>query len=188
MLRVERPDMTPAGYMAKRVQKRPGWLKAAHIAEIYSLSGGISKEFADYVDYWKHNGFWLFDSPEIIKNLARENSIELDGTSLFYYEVHEKEFDGALWQPYSPEPSFATNVASPLRNQLEGFDIVTFYAKNTPEHSPLSCNSMAEELHTNAHCLFESFEEAETNISKGVFKNAEPGPYRIFSVYSVDWS
>ena len=50
--------------------------------------------FDDYVDYWKHNGFWLFDSPEIIHNLAQENSINLAGTMLFYYEVYEKEFDG----------------------------------------------------------------------------------------------
>ncbi|HEX9201861.1 MAG TPA: hypothetical protein VF865_20055 [Acidobacteriaceae bacterium] len=31
-----------------------------------------------------------------------------------------------------------------------------------------------------AHCLFATFEEAET-------KNSEPGPYRIFAVYSVGW-
>jgi len=180
--------MVPAGYMAKRVQTRPGWLKAPHISEIYSVSGCISEDFSDYVEYWRHNGFWLFDSPEIKKDLARENSIELNATSLFYYEVHEKEFDGTQWQPYSPEFSLATNVVSPLKKQLEGFDVVTFYAKSTPECSPLSCNSMAEKLPTNAHCLFETFDEAETNLSRGTFKNAEPGPYRIFSVYSVDWS
>src|SRR5579864_8150564 len=163
-LGVERSDMTPAGYMAKRVHKRPDWLKAPNIAEIYSVSGCISEDFADYVDYWKHNGFWFFDSPEIIKNVATENSIQLEGTSLFYYEVHEKEFDGAVWQPYAPEPSFPTNVLAPVRKRLEGFDVVTFYARSLPECSPLSCNSMAEELPTNAHCLFESFEEAETNI------------------------
>ncbi len=180
--------MVAAGYMAKRMQRRPEWLKVPHIAEIYSVSGCISEDFADYVDYWKHNGFWIFDSPEIIKNLASENSIELEGTSLFYYEVHEKEFDGTAWQPYSPESSFSTKVVLPSKKQLEGFDVVTFFAKNLPEHSPLSCNSMAEELSTNAHCLFESFDEAETNLNKGAFNNSEPGPYRIFSVYSVEWS
>jgi hypothetical protein len=118
--------------------------------------------------------------------VAKENSIELDQTSLFYYEVCEKEFDGANWRTFGPE-SFPTDVTPPSRKQLEGFDVVTFYAKNAPECSPLSCNSMAEELPTNSHCLFDSFEEAERNLSNGVFKDAEPGPYRIFAVYSVEW-
>jgi hypothetical protein len=179
--------MIPAGYMAKRVCKRPDWLKAPHVAEIYSVSGCVSEEFADYIEYWKHNGFWLFDSPEIIKSLARENSIQLEGTALFYFEAYEMEFDGLAWQTWSPEPSFPTAVVQPSRKNLEGFDVVTFLARNAPEHSPLSCNSMAEELHTNAHCLFESFDVAKKHLDNGSFKNAEPGPYRIFSVYSVEW-
>jgi hypothetical protein len=30
--------MIPAGYMAKRVSRRPDWAKAAQVADIYSLS------------------------------------------------------------------------------------------------------------------------------------------------------
>jgi hypothetical protein len=179
--------MTPAGYMAKRVYKRPDWLKASLVAEIYSVSGCISENFADYVPYWKHNGYWLFDCPEVIKSVAIEDSTQLDGTSLFYYEAHELEFDGERWDPWVPEASVPTNVVAPSSKRLEGFDVVTFWAKSSPECSPLSCNSMAEEIQTNAHCLFESFNQAEAGLNNGVFKDAEPGPYRIFSVYSVDW-
>jgi hypothetical protein len=179
--------MIPAGYMAKRVSRRPGWFKAAHVADIYSLSGCVSANFADYLPYWKHNGYWLFDSPEIIRAVAREHPVQLGGTSLFYYEVHEKEFDGTRWAPFGPEPSFVTNVVPPSRKRLEGFDVVTFYARSSPECSPLSCNSLAEVLRTNAHCLFASFGEAEANLASGAFNNSEPGPYRIFAVYSVDW-
>ena len=75
----------------------------------------------------------------------------------------------------------------PAKRHLEGFDVVSFYARNAPEHSPLSCNSIAEELPTNSHCLFESFDAAVANLNRGVFKTAEPGPYRIFSVYSIEW-
>jgi len=129
----------------------------------------------------------LFDSPEIIRNVARENSIDPGGASLFYYEAYEMEFDGKSWHAYVPEPSFPTNIAPPSKKQLEGFDVVTFYARNAPECSPLSCNSLAKELRTNAHCLFASFEEAETNLKSGAFSKCEQDPYRIFSVYSVDW-
>jgi hypothetical protein len=179
--------MIPVGYMAKRVSKRPDWLQVSNVIDIYSVSGCISEDFADYVDYWKHNGYWLFDSPEVIRSLAREHAVGLEGTSLFYYEAYEKEFDGQNWRAYLPEPSFPTNVTPPSKRQPEGFDVVTFYARNHPECSPLSCNSLAETLHTNAHCLFASLDEAKANINNGAFSRGEPGPYRIFSVYSLDW-
>lgn len=189
--------MTPVGYMAKRVYKKDDWLKACkkkvfletapQIVDVYSVSNCISHDFADYIRFWKHNGYWFFDSPEVIKGFAHENSIHLEGTSLFYYEAHEMEFDGERWGPWSPEPSFPTNVVRPLSKQHEGFDVVSFNVKTSPECSPLSCNSIAEEVCTNAHCLFASFDEAEKSLNNGVFTDAEPGPYRIFSVYSVDW-
>jgi hypothetical protein len=179
--------MVPAGYMAKRVSRRPDWLKAPNVLDIYSVSSCHSENFADYVEFWKHNGFWLFDSPDIIKTVATENSIAIEGTKLFYYEIYEEEFDGAGWRQFAPEPSFSMNVMRPAKKQLEGFDVVSFYAKALPECSPLSCNSMANELPTNKYCLFESFAKAESALNSGAFKDAEPGPYRIFGVYSVDW-
>ena len=62
--------MVPAGYMAKRVHKKADWLEAAGVTDIYSMSGCISPDFADYIDYWKHNGFWLFNSTELIREIA----------------------------------------------------------------------------------------------------------------------
>ncbi len=172
--------------MAKRVHKLRGF-QIDGIADVYSVSGCVSEDFADYIGYWKHNGYWLFDSPEIIRTVARKNSIQLDGTSIFYYEVYEMEFDGKAWSPYEAESPFPTNVIPPQGKVLEGFDVVTFYAKNAPEHSPLSCNGVAKEIRTNQHCLLESFTEAYEQLNCGAFNNAEPGSYRIFAVYSVAW-
>ena len=166
--------MIPVGYMAKRVRK-PSDLHRDHVGDIYSVSGCVNNEdFADYVNYWKHNGYWLFDSPEVIRNIARENSIELEGTSLFYYESHETEFDGENWHSWKPELSFPTNVALPPKKQLEGFDVVNFTGRTKPECSGLSCSYLAKELHTNAHCLFDSFEEAYTNVNDGVLTTLNP--------------
>jgi hypothetical protein len=180
--------MLPAGYLAKRVLKRPEWLDAQNVSDIYSVSGCMSEVFADYVEHWRHNGFWLFDAPEIIRDVARKESIDLTGTSLFYYEVYEKEFDGATWISYAPDSSFETSVMVPIDKRLEGFDVVTFSNRNLPECSPLSCNHLAQEHPTNPHCLFSSFDDAETSLINGAFKGSEPGPYRIFSVYSVEWA
>lgn len=76
--------MVPAGYMAKHVRKRPDWLAAPYVIDIYSVSNCQSEDFADYISFWKHNGYWFFDSPEVIKSIATEHSISLKETSLFY--------------------------------------------------------------------------------------------------------
>jgi hypothetical protein len=179
--------MIPIGYMLKKVESKPDWLKAEAVQDIYSLSGCVSEDFADYINYWKHNGYWLFNSPQVIENLAKSESIDLTGTTLFYYEAYEYEFDedGKKWSEYSPEKEFPTEVLEPSDKQLEGFDVTTFRANTNPECSPLSCNSLATDIKVNEHCLFNTFQEAKEALEKGFFKNSEPGPYRIFAVYTT---
>jgi hypothetical protein len=179
--------MVPVGYLAKSSCKKPEVFKMPNVVDIYSVGSCVNPDFADYINYWKHNGYWLFDSPEIIRAVAQEHDIDLQGSKLFYYEAHEMEFTGDHWRSFSPEPSIPVNIAQPSQKKLEGFDVVTFCTGNEPGHSPLSCNGLAEELPTNSHCLFDSFDEAETSLSSGMFTGGEPGPYRIFAVYSVDW-
>jgi hypothetical protein len=181
--------MTPAGYMAKQVATRPDWLKVDALLDVYSVSNCVSDDFADYINYWKHNGYWLFDSLEGIREVARENSLDLSNTKLFYYEIHELEYveDDKSWKPFAPELSFKTKVLLPERKTLEGYDVVTFHAHTSPECSPLSCNSLAAEIETNEHCLLTSFEKAKQLLEEGKFEHSEPGPYRIFAVYSVQW-
>ncbi|MDR3775163.1 MAG: hypothetical protein P4L26_17545 [Terracidiphilus sp.] len=179
--------MIPVGYMAKRSCKKPEAFGLPNVVDIYSVGSCVNDDFADYINYWKHNGYWLFDSPEVIRAVAQENSIELQGTMLFYYEAHEMEFTKEGWRSFSPEPSFPTHIVLPSCKSLEGFDVVTFSAGNSPECSPLSCNGLAEDLCANSHCLFDSFSEAEAGLISGRFTGGEPGPYRIFAVYSVDW-
>jgi hypothetical protein len=95
--------MIPAGYMAKRVHKATDWLQPSEVVDIYSVSGCISEDFADYINHWKHNGYWFFNSPEIIRSISVKESVALEGTSLFYYEAHALEFDGKSWLAYAPE-------------------------------------------------------------------------------------
>jgi len=181
--------MIPVGYMAKRVSSRPEWLNAAGVVDIYSVSSCISEDFADYVNYWQHNGYWFFDFPEIIRSVAEENSIDLTETILFYYEAYEFEFDDdrCLWKPYGPESSIETRVVKPRQPHLEGYDVVTFSAGTMADCSPLSCNCLATTIETNSHCLLSSSERAKELLDQGKFKNSEPGPYRVVAVYSLRW-
>jgi hypothetical protein len=179
--------MIPIGYLYKEVAVRPDWLKAAVVVDIYSLSNCSSRAFADYINYWKHNGYWLFNTPEVMEDIAKSEGIDLSGTTLFYYEVYEHEYDeeSKEWSPFTPEPSFVTDVQVPKEKRLEGFDVTTFWLQTSPECSPLSCNSVAETSSVNQHCLFDSLVEARESLKLGRFDSSEPGPFRIVAVYTV---
>ncbi len=181
--------MIPVGYMAKRVSVRPEWLNAGRVDNIYSVSNCISKDFTDYINYWKHNGCWFFDNPGTILQLARNNRFDVGETVLFFYETHDLQFDDTKgqWASFKPEPSFTTAVTAPHLKVFEGYDVVTFSVGTSAECSPLSCNALAGEVDTNEHCLLASLEYAQCLLENGKFKNTEPGPYRIFAVYSLDW-
>lgn len=183
--------MIGVGYLAKRVAERPDWLNAPEVNDIYSVSNCISDDFMNYINFWRHNGFWFFDTPQIIQALARENSVNLEGLTFFYYEVYEKEFDEEKkqWMPFKSE-AFPTEVIPPVKGEFHGFDVVTFSVGTNPECSPLSCNHLASEIRTNSHCLLESFEEAKESLESGKFDKSEPGPFRIFAIYAInvnDW-
>jgi hypothetical protein len=61
----------PVGYMAKHICNKPDCFHAPQVVDIYSVSSHMNDNFAaDYINLWKHNGCWLFDSPEIIRNTA----------------------------------------------------------------------------------------------------------------------
>jgi hypothetical protein len=174
--------------MAKRVVARPNWIQAPAVEDIYSLSNCVSKEFADYINYWKHNGYWLFDSIGVIKQLAGEHGISLEGCTFLYYEVFDQEYNDQTnnWQSFAPESSFGLSVDPPQSKRLEGYDIVTFSVHTSPECSPLSCNNLAATIPTNSHCLLNTFDQAKQLIEGGAFDNSEPGPFRIYSVYSIE--
>lgn len=175
--------------MAKKVSTKPDWLKASGVADIYSVSCCISRAFCDYIKHWKHNGYWFYNSPQIVEEVACAESIDLSDHELFYYELYEQQFDeeSGMWQPFQPEKDFTTDVDVPRRRQLVGFDVVTFSVQTSPECSPLSCNNLAESIPVNEHCLLESFEQAKELLEAGTFNNSEPGPFRIFAVYSPSW-
>jgi hypothetical protein len=177
--------MIPVGYMSKKVALRPEWLRAEGVQDVCAVSGCISAPFADYIRYWKHNGYWLFNSARDIETLCAAEGIDASGTTLFYYAAYEKEYDEGLraWRVFEPEASLPTRVEPPGKAELIGFDVVTFARGAGPECSPLSCNGLASEMAVNRHCLFDGFDEAVEALDGGRFDDCEPGPYRVFAVY-----
>ena len=178
--------MMPVGYMTKRVSTKPDWLNAPLVKDIHSVSSCVSEDFTDNL-FIGRNGYWFFDTPEAVRDTALEMSLPLRKTSLFYYEAYEVEFDGKRWRTYGPVLGIDTKVVPPRTKRLNGYDVVTFSSEGSPECSPLSCNSLAEHLATNQHCLLDTFSVAEKNIENGLFlQKGEPGPWRIFAVHSIE--
>lgn len=179
--------MIPVGYMYKRVSTKPEWLKTNQVKDIYSVSGCVSEDFDDWINYWKHNGYWFFDDPSIIESIVSIDSASLDGMQLFFYKVYEKQWDidEAAWINFKPESSFETNVLEPANPILVGYDVVSYFCQTSAECSPLSCNHLAQEVKVNEHCLLSSFNDAQSLVESGRLNNCEPGPYRIFEVYLV---
>jgi hypothetical protein len=101
--------------------------------------------------------------------------------------VYDEQFDerSGAWGRFGPEPSFVTAVEEPQSKKCLGYDVVTFWAGAGPQCSPLSCNSLAQGIAVNPHCLFTSFDQAKKALDDGAFANTEPGPMRIFAVYNV---
>lgn len=181
--------MIAAGYMAKWIQRAPAWMDAPRVSDIYSVSPCISADFMDFIEFWQHNGFWLFDTPETICRIAAQQRIDLSRTTLFYYELYERQYNEqrAAWEPFRPEPAFRLDVQRPGSPYRVGFDIASFSAGTRPECSPLSCNGLAGRVETNSHCLLPSLEAARQLLGSGSLVHTEPGPFRIFAVYTAAW-
>jgi hypothetical protein len=111
--------MTPTGYMAKRLYQKPDYLRAEQVRDIYSVSGCISSDFADYIPRWKHNGYWLFDSPEIIREVAIAESATLEGTLLFFTRSMNSNSTGRTGSHSHHDRSQQTSL-SPRQNIWKG--------------------------------------------------------------------
>jgi hypothetical protein len=188
MMTMKKLTMIPVGYLAKRIVARPECMDAPAVVDIYSLSNHMNDDFCDYINFWKHNGYWLFDSPALIEEVALEAEISLQDCTMLYFEAYEMQWDSESksWQHFKPEESFVTNVMLPVKKVLLGYDVVTYTMASQADCSPLSCNNMASEIPVNTHCLIESFEAVKEYLEKGAFDDAEPGPYRIVAVYEIE--
>src|SRR5262245_3606676 len=82
-------SMIPAGFMLKKICPKPDWIGASGVKDIYSVSGCVSEYFADYIGHWRHNGYWLFNSPDDMYEIANKVGVDRSGLTLFYYEVYE---------------------------------------------------------------------------------------------------
>jgi hypothetical protein len=170
-----------AGYFAKRIEPKPEDLNAPGVAEICSVSHCISKAPEGWIDRWLHNELGWYN------RLADATAVVPAGQSaacrVFAYRIfpvffrHGSRHDLVLPADVHPDPI-------PDTFQSLGFDAVN----KQPDVgflfgcSPLSCNVMAAECAANAHCLFNSLEDAVSWAVRFSVEQPEPGDYYVIEV------
>ena len=177
------PEPTLIGYFAKPTMKRPDWLKAPEVEEICSVSNCMSRGDWDWINEWRHNEMWVFDSPALAMSVVPEAS--RSACDVYAYRLFPVRYFKGSRQPF---------VISPVQPiQLEGsfdklgYDLPSRETESEFGHSPLSCNHLASEVPTNRYCLLDTAEEAfaiaPTLEVPGQPMRGEPGPYHIVEVW-----
>jgi hypothetical protein len=166
------------GYFPKRTAHRPEWLQAAPIDEVCSVSECISEGPEGWIDAWKHNACWVYDTPELAASVVPEGE---EGFEVYAYrQVPVCVADGEV----RDEPPAEVDAA-PLTDEFEwlGYDAVSRSISPMFECSPLSCCGAAESMPVNRHCLFETLEQALAGAREFSSGPWEPGPYLVVEVY-----
>src|ERR1700752_379443 len=151
--------MIDAGYFAKRIAAKPEWLNVSAVQEICSASACISYAPDEWIDNWLHNEFgWFNRACDALAVVRPDQNAEF---RLFAYRIYPQLFrTGERHEMVIPPDVHPDPIPASFKSL--GFDSVN---KSMPsvlgfECSPLSCNSMADEMAVNQYCLFDSLEAA----------------------------
>jgi hypothetical protein len=183
------------GYCAKEIwAPTEEWCGAwgAHIAEIASVSGCLSRRAPNWVDRWDFNRSTCWNDES--SALAAVPAASLPHFRLLCYRLLPVLF-GASGGPtnVSIDDLFTDGLPSlpkepGLSNyQSLGYDIVE--AQRTLGVlgfgcSPLSCNGMAEKISVNRNCLLDDLDNAFAVAKRFGVEGPEPGPYVVIEVLS----
>lgn len=170
-------EATLIGYFPKKTMRRPEWLEADQVEEVCSASECMSEGPPDWIKAWKHNDNWLFDSPEIAETLLPNGEHGFDMYAFSQYPIRVDHGEVV------PEAIGPTSVLPLLENfELLGYDAVARTCGASFECSPLSCNNGAKDFPCNAHCLFDTLEEAIQAAKEFSHGPWEPGSYCVVAV------
>ncbi len=180
--------MIAAGYMVKFIDGAFIWHNGVKLDELYCVGSHSVPDFADWLPYDKHNGYYFFNSYREIMSLAKDLSIDPSRGKLFFYQVYEMEFDihTKSWASFSAEAKYKTLVEKPENTTIQGYDIVAYSCGTTAECSILFCNGLADTIGINKHLLFHSFKGAKEFLEACNPLEILDGPHRIIEVHSVE--
>lgn len=171
------------GYFPKHTAIRPKGIRAPDVVEICSVSFCISETAEGMVDLWKHNNYFMYDSPEQVLCVLKILHKRITKYDIYAYKLYPIIVKNGTVAPKDVVLGSEVVVLSDHYEFL-GYDAVNREDPNGEfGHSPLSCNKAAETMRTNKYCLFTSLDEAMSGAKLFSMGRAEPGPYYIVEVY-----
>src|ERR1700744_3281073 len=123
------------GYFPKRRTRPPDWLKGAPIVEQVCTASTCCgmRPNVDWINLWRHNDMWLYDSPELAWNILSEE--EKPECEVHAYRMLPVLFDRGQQQPFQVPP---LNVQPlPASYKRLGYDVVSRPTGNAFGCSPL---------------------------------------------------
>ena len=159
--------------------KRPDWLKSAGVEEVCSVSTCVSDAPDGWIDQWRHNEMWVYDTPELARSVVPDAARhEFD---LYAYQMFPVVFDDGQQQPFE----IPLLHVQPLPSSFErlGYDVVSRTCGTNFECSPLSCNHMAEHIAVSRYCLVDDKDVAFRLAAEFEAGGCEPGPYYVVEVW-----
>jgi hypothetical protein len=180
----EIPEPTLIGYFARPTSARPAGFEPNHVEWIASVADCVGHQtgFDEHFD-WQDNGMSLYDTPELAWSIVPEAlRSQCDLYAYWTFPVHfvlgrQVPFKLKCVNPVPMDDTFSRL----------GYDLVSREHGCQFNHSPLSCNGLAEQVTVNRYCLLDTAEEAfalaPTLEVPGQPMRGEPGPYHIVEVW-----
>lgn len=168
------------GYFPKKVTENPAHQKVSNVKEICSAGLCFFEEPGDWLEKWKHNEYFLYDTPEIAKSII-EDLADRDQYDLYAF----KQYPIRIEEGNATEEEIKSINVEALSDAFRflGYDAVSKDMSEEFGCSPLSCNYGADIIATNEYCLFSTFEEALSGAKIFSTGEWEAGPYYIIEVY-----
>lgn len=168
------------GYISRQYTPRPAGFEPTYVEEIASVSECISPKPEGWIEEWRHNDWFVYDTPEIAREIATKLNVRY--WPIAAYLVHPVEF-----HPSGVERPIEIAVSAlPIPNNyfgLMGWDVASKSLSPIFECSPLSCNGLATEVPVNRACLLSSLEEAIRVARRCAREQPEPGSYFVVEVW-----
>ena len=173
---------TLIGYFPKKRITIPDLFKTAIVSRMASVSECIAPGPDDWVNQWRHNELFLFDTPELAASVIPKSPDDV--FDIYEYRAFPFRIDRDVRKPWDIDIQTPVLIGDDRLTVL-GFDMVSRSTGSAFECSPLSCNGFADEWPTNDYCLIDDADTAIEYAHKLSVGNAEPGPYCVIRVADV---
>lgn len=192
------------GYFPKRrPEPKPGlpFPTAPNVTDLASTAHYTSEGPANWVDQWRHNEMWFYDSEALCRKVAAEAievHVEPDPQRDPPWQVKLNRETGKIYDFYAykvfpccfvdgrKEDFAPTGIAcEPLSADYEqlGYDAVNRTCCPHFECAPLCCNGMASEIPVNNFCLISEPDRALEVAREFSVSKPEPGTYFVLEVW-----